>query len=126
MAQLEATVPPEEFKFVGAAKQRSGPVVLHLNSMEAATWLKENMAPFLAAMGGTSSYKQRLLNVVVEYVPVTFDPNRDGALHVVEGDNGYRSGSILKARYIKPVERRRKGQTVAHLVVGFEDAPTAN
>ncbi|KAJ7138703.1 hypothetical protein C8R43DRAFT_893174 [Mycena crocata] len=82
------------------------------------------MTLFLAAMGGTSSYKQRLLNVVVEYVPVTFDPNRDGALHVVEGDNGYRSGSILKARYIKPVERRREGQTVAHVVFGFE--ATAN
>ncbi|KAJ7171590.1 hypothetical protein C8R43DRAFT_845499, partial [Mycena crocata] len=114
------------YKFVGASKQRSGPVVLHLNSVEAATWLKTKMPQFLAAMGGTSIYKQRLLNVVVEFVLVSFDPSRDGALHVVESDNGYRKGSILKARWIKPVERRRDGQQVAHAVFGFEDAPTAN
>ncbi|KAJ6521979.1 hypothetical protein DFH09DRAFT_847493, partial [Mycena vulgaris] len=93
-----------------------GAMLLHMNTTDAANWLKRNMEAFLSALGGTSVYKERLLNVVVEYVPVSFDPSQDGALHVVEGDNGLPSGALAKARWIKPEGQRRGGQKVAHAV----------
>ncbi|KAJ7501278.1 hypothetical protein B0H11DRAFT_1713661, partial [Mycena galericulata] len=105
---------PVGASFVGATVQRSGAVLLHLNTEEATDWIKDNITLFLAALGGTSVYKERLLNVVVEFVPVSFDPSLDGALHIVEGDNNLPSGTLLKARWIKPVGQRRPDQKVAH------------
>ncbi|KAJ6589309.1 hypothetical protein B0H19DRAFT_923461, partial [Mycena capillaripes] len=111
---------------MGAAFQRDGAVLLHMNSAKGASWVKANMDAFLAAMGGTSFYKERLLNVVVQFVPVLFDPSRDGALHVVEGDNNMPVGDLAKARWIKPADQRHAGQRVAHAVFGFKAASTAN
>ncbi|KAJ7433457.1 hypothetical protein B0H11DRAFT_1758944 [Mycena galericulata] len=126
MSQEARGPAPAGTTFVGATPQRSGAVLLHLNTKQAADWIKDNMSGFLAALGGTSVYKERLLNVVVKYVPVSFDPSRDGALHEVEGDNGLPSGTLVKARWIKPVEQRREGQKVAHAVFGFKDPAAAN
>ncbi|KAJ6561060.1 hypothetical protein DFH09DRAFT_921379 [Mycena vulgaris] len=126
MADNTSSLPPSGARFVGATIQRSGAVLLHLNSEAAAEWLKQDMPSFLSAMGGTSIYKEHLLNVVVEYVPVSFDPSQDGALHVVEGDNGLPSSTLVKARWIKPVGQRREGQKVAHTVFGFKDPSAAN
>jgi hypothetical protein len=57
------SLPPRGATFVGATVQRSGAWVLHTNTTEAATWIKTEMNSFLAAMGGTSSFKDRFLNV---------------------------------------------------------------
>ncbi|KAJ6533082.1 hypothetical protein B0H19DRAFT_1081293 [Mycena capillaripes] len=50
----------------------------------------------------------------------------DGALHTVESDNNMPTGSLAKARWIKPVDRRHANQRVAHAVFGFKEAGTAN
>ncbi|KAJ7346401.1 hypothetical protein DFH08DRAFT_701205, partial [Mycena albidolilacea] len=84
------------------------------------------MDNFLEAMGGTSSYKERLYNVVVQYVPVTFDPAGRGTLDVVATDNGLPKGALAKARWIKPIERRKHGQRVAHAIFGFSNPRAAN
>ncbi|KAJ7117898.1 hypothetical protein C8R43DRAFT_901794, partial [Mycena crocata] len=117
--------PPEGGAFVGA-EVRKDSVLLHLKSTLAADWLRANIPFFLTAMGGTSVYKQRLYNVVVQYVLVSFDPNQAGALQVVEGDNNLRSGSLAKAHWIKPPGRRYVGQRVAHAVFGFSELEPAN
>ncbi|KAJ7762505.1 hypothetical protein B0H16DRAFT_1311730, partial [Mycena metata] len=112
--------------FVGATLQRSGSVLLHTSSTEAATWLKANIESFLSCMGGTSIYKERLLNVVAQYVPVSFDPSQDGALRILESENNIPSGVLAKARWIKPVAQRNRGQKVAHAILGFSDPAAAN
>ncbi|KAJ7156849.1 hypothetical protein C8R43DRAFT_883381, partial [Mycena crocata] len=117
--------PPEGGTFVDAEVRRDS-VLLHLKSKSAAEWLRANIALFLIAMGGTSVYKRRLYNVVVEYVGVLFDPSQDGALHLVEGDNNMVPGAISKAHWIKPPERRYVGQKVAHAVFGFSEPTPAN
>jgi hypothetical protein len=122
----EGEAPPPDAQFFGAGVQRNGAVMLHMNTTAAANWLKANMDRFLAAMGGTSIYKERLYNVMVRYVLVSFDPALDGALHVVENDNNLPTGTLLKARWVKPVWLRREGQRVAHAVFGFNDAVAAN
>ncbi|KAJ7686853.1 hypothetical protein B0H17DRAFT_940071 [Mycena rosella] len=77
-------------------------------------------------MGGTSVLKERFLNILAQYVPVSFDPNRDGALHVLESDNGLQPGDLGKARWIKAPEQRRAGQRVAHVVFGLRSETAAN
>ncbi|KAJ7158434.1 hypothetical protein C8R46DRAFT_872348, partial [Mycena filopes] len=106
--------------------QRGGALLLHMDTASSAQWIKTNMDRFLAAMGGTSVYKERLYNVVVEFVPVSFDPTKRGALHVVESDNNLPEGSLAKARWIKPPQQRRSSQRVAHAVLGFDDECSAN
>ncbi|KAJ6470039.1 hypothetical protein C8R47DRAFT_918274, partial [Mycena vitilis] len=103
-----------------------GALLLHMNTAAAASWITEHIEAFLSAMGGTSIFKERLTNVVVEFVPVTFDPTMESALRAVEADASYPRGALKKARWIKPIQRRREGQQVAHAVFGFCNDDAAN
>jgi hypothetical protein len=119
-------VAPSGATFVGVQLLRGGGALLHMNDGTAVQWLKANMEEFLTRMGGMSVYKERLCNVVLRFVPVSFDPVAEGALKVVSEDNGLPKGALVKARWIKPLERRRPGQRVAHAVLGFSDPSAAN
>jgi hypothetical protein len=126
MAQTGVPSPPPGATFVGAERQRSGSVLLHMNTSAAATWLKTNIDAFLEAMGGTTAYKERLANIIVQYIPVSFDPELDGALRTIEDDNNLPRGTLASARWIKPAQRRNAGQKVAHAIFGFSDDAAAN
>ncbi|KAK6971538.1 hypothetical protein R3P38DRAFT_3242282 [Favolaschia claudopus] len=126
MPALGASDPPHDARFIGATRNRSGGWILHLNTTAAATWLKKEIEDFLAAMGGTSVYKERFLSVVVQFVPVSFNPTERGALQAIEADNGLQSGSFGNARWIKQPWRRHDGQRVAHAVFNFTNAAAAN
>jgi hypothetical protein len=84
------------------------------------------MAAFLEKLGGTSAYRHRLMNTVVEYVPTSFDPMSPGALEGVEKANGLLAGAIISARFIKPAHRRSESQRTAHMILGFQSRETAN
>ncbi|KAJ6510336.1 hypothetical protein C8R45DRAFT_814085, partial [Mycena sanguinolenta] len=122
----DAPPAPVGAKFVGATKLRRGAAVLHMNSEAAVSWLKANMPAFLARMGGTAVYKERLYSLVVKFVPVTFNTEREGAFRVIEDDNALARGALVSARWIKPIERRNIGQKCANIVLGCRDAGTAN
>jgi hypothetical protein len=126
MVDNGASPAPVGATFVGATQQHSGAWLLHMNTTAAASWLKAEMQRFLAAMGGTSSFKDRLLNVLVQFVPVSFDPTQAGNLRVVESDNSLARGVLTKVQWLKPMQRRHEGQRVAHAVFGFNDAKAAN
>ncbi|KAJ6452968.1 hypothetical protein C8R45DRAFT_780198, partial [Mycena sanguinolenta] len=113
---------------VGAHQLRSGAVVLHLKTAEAADCLraKKRMDAFLEGMGGTAVHKLRSYSVVLEFMPVTFDPALDNVLHAVEDANGFERGAITQARYIKPMGRRHAVHRVAHMIFGFATADGAN
>ncbi|KAJ6627683.1 hypothetical protein B0H10DRAFT_1779253, partial [Mycena sp. CBHHK59/15] len=114
--------------FVGAKKLRTGAIVLHLNTAQAAQWLRipRRMAAFLTGMGGTSIYRPRSYSVVVEFVPVTFDPELGKVFETIENANGLERGVLMQARFIKPVSRRSPGQRSAHAIFGFENAAAVN
>jgi hypothetical protein len=118
---MEAGDAPPNTVFVGAQKLRNRGVLLQLNSVAAADWLHQSevMKSFLSHLGGTSVLKTRLLNTVVEYIPVSFDPTAFGALEAVEDASGLPRASILSAKFIKPVQLRVVGQGTAHAIFGF-------
>ena len=129
LAMLAAEVEgvPEDGEFVGASKLQHGGILFRMNSEEGAEWVrKEGRDGFLAKMGGTSVVKERLATVVVEYVPVTFEPEVEGALREVERVSGLKEGSIMKATYIKPKHRRAPGQKVAFAIFTFRNLDDAN
>ncbi|KAJ7143836.1 hypothetical protein C8R44DRAFT_601619 [Mycena epipterygia] len=102
---------PAPTSFVGARKLRSGAIVLHLNTVQAAQWMRipRRIAAFLAGMGGTSIYRPRSYSVVVEFVPVSFDPELSRAFESIEDANGLGRGELMQARFIKPLARRHPG-----------------
>jgi len=129
LAMLAAEVEgvPEEGEFVGATKLQHGGILFRMNSEEGAEWIrKEGKEGFLAKMGGTSVVKERTATVVVEYVPVTFEPEVEGALREVEQVSGLKEGSIVRATYIKPKHRRAPGQKVAFAIFTFHYLDDAN
>ncbi|KAJ6571544.1 hypothetical protein B0H19DRAFT_936056, partial [Mycena capillaripes] len=125
---MEDDTAPLGTAFVGARKLRSGAIVLHLNSAAAADWVRapRRIAIFLAGMGGTSIYRPRSFSVVVEFVPVSFDPALSRALESIEDSNGLARNELVQARFIKPIARRRVGQQSAHAIFGFASAVSAN
>lgn len=125
---IEASDAPGEVKFLCAQILRGGGVVYQLSSPAAADWLRKEdvMKAFLEKLGGTSIYRNRLMNTVVEYVPTSFDPTSLGALEELEGANGLPTGTIVSARFIKPPHLRSIGQRTAHLIMGFQSRESAN
>jgi hypothetical protein len=125
---LSASDAPVQVTFLCAQILRGGAVLYQLSSPAAAEWLRKGdvMKAFLEKLGGTSVYKNRLLNTVVEYVPTSFDPMSLGALEGVEKANGLSTGAIVSARFIKPTHLRSAGQRTAHLIMGFQSRESAN
>ncbi|KAF8231878.1 hypothetical protein L208DRAFT_1274819 [Tricholoma matsutake] len=89
---LQAEDKPDGTRFVGATKLRgaAGGAMYEMNSEEVVDWLKEGdvMKAFIAKMGSTADYKAQTYEVVMDWVPVTFDPQQIGALEMVEQSSG--------------------------------------
>ena len=58
--------------------------------------------------------------------PITFDPKSETHLRELEEANNLDSRSIKKARWIKPVNRRREGQTHAYAIISLASPSSAN
>ncbi|KAJ7630145.1 hypothetical protein B0H17DRAFT_1217940 [Mycena rosella] len=119
--ELSDDTAPARTVFVGANKLRSGAVFLHLTSAAAADWVRipKRMGAFLAGMGGTSIYKPWLFSVVVEFVPVSFDPALEHVFTTIEDAYGIGCRELVQVHFIKPPERRHVAQRSAHTIFGF-------
>jgi hypothetical protein len=62
----------------------------------------------------------------VPHIPLTFDPTEAGHLQEVEECNELPTGSIIKARWIKPAYRRAPEQRATHTIFALKDVMTAN
>ncbi|KAI1793214.1 hypothetical protein LXA43DRAFT_886116, partial [Ganoderma leucocontextum] len=126
MLTLQGAIAPEGAKFTAAKVLRNGGTVLELESAEAAEWVRENAEGMEKWLGGEAKMKARTMRVVAEFVPVTFNPGDEGLIREVETAAGIREGAILSAAWIKPIQRRRKDQKVAFLLIAFRDGESAN
>ncbi|KAL7277809.1 hypothetical protein ACG7TL_002174 [Trametes sanguinea] len=120
---------PEGAKAVAATVLRNGGVVIEFNSEDAALWAR---SPHLGAevfsrnMGAEVLVKTRLHKVVVEFVPVRFNPDSQQDIAALEVENGLSRGSVMQARWLKAIARRHAHQVVAHLLLAFDAADEAN
>jgi hypothetical protein len=118
---------PPDIRIVGAKRTRGGAIVLHPNSPEAGSWLRQ--VDILEKVNGalsTAIMRPVVLEVMVKYVPISVDVNDSGFLRDVERDNGLKQYDIRSARWKKNPENRHENQRVAFLILGFENAEAAN
>ena len=107
---------------------RNGGLLLEMNKAEDAKWLREetNRKKILDNIGTGASIKDRTYQVIVQFIPIQFDPQNEESLRHVESSNGLKPKTIMKAEWVKPVKDRREGQKVATARIYLKDANTAN
>ena len=115
--------------FVGVSKEREEKgVIFEMNSGEAAGWIRDRkvMAAFLAKMGSTVDFKAHTYEVVMDWVPISFDAEEPAAWKRVEQSNGLRESAIQEAAWIKPTHLRTTGQRTAIAVLRMASREDAN
>ena len=119
---------PEKVKVETALKTKRNAVLLTLNSKEAAAWVREagNEETFANAFSKGAHIREREYILVAPRVPLTFEPENPSHLREIEEANSLPSRVIRKARWIKPTERRRAGQTQAHATLTVTSVDVAN
>ena len=77
--QLTQGMPTAEHKVKAVTKLQNGSILLELNSNEAAEWFQGDgtRTTFLTHLHAATSIKPRLYHIVVQFVPLTFRPNRE-------------------------------------------------
>jgi hypothetical protein len=119
---------PEGAAIEAVSNPRSKTVLLQLNSKEAAEWLRDPSieTKFTASFAKDSFFIDRTYSIIVPRTPITFDPKSETHLREAEEVNNINPNSIRKARWIKPVNRRREGQTHAYAILTLTSPSTAN
>ena len=62
----------------------------------------------------------------MQFVPLSFKPDKDSKLWEVEESNSIKRGDIQRARWIKPVSRWSPTQTCGHVMLLFLSPEMAN
>lgn len=119
---------PEKVLVEMALKTRKGAILLTLNSKEAADWIREpeNEMVFADTFAKGAHIRDREFTLVAPGVPLTFEPSSATHLREIEETNRLPSHVIRKARWIKPIGRRRPGQTHAYAILSVASVDIAN
>ena len=110
------------------SKLRNGGVLMELDSDSAAEWFAQGRIQqvFMQKLPHGVNIKHRLYHTVVQFIPLSFWPEKESDLQEVEEVNGIKMGDIVRARWIKPVARRTPSQTCGHAVLVFSTPEAAN
>jgi len=119
---------PLSIKLKSVTLLRNGGLLLELDSPEAATWLRSEgiTDKFLEGVGSGACLKNRTYQVIVQFVPILFDPLDETQVRAYEEHNNIPQNSVLKAEWIKPIHERKKNQRVATMRMFHRDAESAN
>src|SRR5882724_11176358 len=81
---------------------------------------------FVESFGRTSVVKEKVIMVLIEYVPVTHTPDALAENRKIGRDSKLETDTLLAMRWIKPEHRRVPGQCTAHIVTRFKTTATEN
>ena len=128
LESIEDADKPKDIKVLAALKARKRAILLTLNSKEAAKWIRiiPNEVAFTKKFSVESHIRERLHSLIVPRVPTTFEPGNTEHLRELEETNGLFKGLIRKAKWIKPLGRRRPDQTHAYAIISLTSADFAN
>ena len=128
VSEMVGPTRPEEVSIESVTRTRGGSLLLLLNTKDAADWLRSPDVEdsFLDSFAIGACIKGRDYNVLLRWVPIIFGPDNRLQHREIEEGNDLPAHSVQKARWIKPVNRRRPGQTRAHLVLTLASAEIAN
>ena len=128
IADMSDPTRPDQVQVENVTRTRGGSLLLLLNSKEAALWLKDPIKEynFLDKFAIGSSIKNRDFNVLLRWVPIIFGPDNRMHHREIEEGNELPAHSVQKAHWIKPVNRRKAGQSRAHAILMLDLAEVAN
>ena len=126
LTNLPSTDSALEVKTV--TQYRNGGTMIEFASAEAANTLKkgDNQEKFLKALDPKASIRERAYAVVIQFVPINFNPSSTSDIKALESENGWNPGTVLTARWIKPPARRTNHQQFAHIIATLNDPMVAN
>lgn len=128
IAEIDDEDRPDNVVIEMVTIRRSKAYLLQLNTKKAANWLREPRieTKFTEGVAKDSFFIGRNFNIIVPRTPITFEPKNDADLREIEDGNNLTPNSIRKARWIKPINRRREGQTHAYAIITLTSPATAN
>ena len=109
-------------------KTRGDTLLLQLNTKPAAEWLRDPIieAKFTKKFANDSYFVDRKYNILIPRTPITFDPANEASIREIEEGNNLGPHEIVKAKWIKPVNKRREGQTHAYASITLNSPVIAN
>ncbi len=128
LMEKDGLTPPAGSTIEAAKVQSHGDVVYTFSNAAAARWIVRQhvSVAFSRKMGMEARIVERLYKLVVEGVPVGFEPHSTAGLRVLEEVNGLDRGSLTRAEWIKPPEKRYPGQRTAFLLLTVSGIEQAN
>jgi hypothetical protein len=128
ITDLEDPTRPEVVRVESVTRTRNGSLLLLFNSKAAADWIREPDIDdkFLDRFAIGASIRDRQFNVMLRWVPIILDPSNSAHLREIEETNNLSELAIHKARWIKPINRRRSGQTRANAILTLSSIEVAN
>ncbi|KAG2739589.1 hypothetical protein P692DRAFT_201729436, partial [Suillus brevipes Sb2] len=105
-----------------------GGILYELDSAESVLWFNTpaHRGKFATNFGSNATFKDRSFNILVENIPISYNPSSIHANTEVETKGGLTQGSITKARWIKPITRRKPDQRTAHTIITLKSKENAN
>jgi hypothetical protein len=137
IATINYTTKPMGTKVVSALKTRRKAILLTLNSKEAANWIRDPSIEidFSESFSKDVHIKPRLFNLILPGIPITFNPDNETHLREVDNEthlweveevNNLEKNLLYKAKWIKPLNRRRPDQRHAYAILSLFSAETTN
>ena len=110
------------------SKLRNGGVLMELDSDSTAEWFVQGciQQAFTQKLPHGVNIKHCLYHTVVQFIPLSFWPEKESDLQEVEEVNGIKMGDIVRAHWIKPITRWTPSQTCGHVVLTFSMPEAAN
>jgi hypothetical protein len=120
--------PPKEVTILEISKLCKGGFTILFKEKEITDWLQDpNVeSEFTAVLVEDAAITKHTFPIMVPRIPLTFDPSEEGHLREVEECNELPTGTIVKARWIKPAYRRAPEQRAAHTIFALKEVTTAN
>ncbi|KAG2343433.1 hypothetical protein BDR05DRAFT_841070, partial [Suillus weaverae] len=111
-----------------ARKLPYGGILYELNAPTSAEWINipTNRSTFLNHFGTDIIIKDHTFHLLLENVPISFDPNSQIALAEMEHKGGLRRDDVAKAHYIKPIARCNPNQRTAHVALTLKSKNATN
>lgn len=128
IASIEDADKPKDIKVLAALKMRRQTLLLTLNSKEAVAWFRDASVEiaFTSTFSEGSHIEERTYSIIVPRVPITFEPSDEKHLRELEEVNDLDKRAIVKAKWIKPIGRRRADQTHAYAILSLTSADCTN
>ncbi|KAG1787223.1 uncharacterized protein HD556DRAFT_1247151, partial [Suillus plorans] len=109
-------------------KLKRGGALFEVDGPDTKLWLNtpSNGKAFAQEFGGDTTIKDRTFQVIAEYVPISFNLESSSDLREIEERSNLSPGTIVKAKWLKPVARRNPGRRTAFCVIACASRKSAN